>query len=77
MENTVTILKFDDLQEGLERSFNYQIKESDIDQFASLSGDYSPLHMNSSFAQSRGFEGRVVHGAFVGGFTPDRHDFAW
>jgi 3-hydroxybutyryl-CoA dehydratase len=65
MGNEVAILKFEDLVEGLERSFLYEVKEQDINSFAELSGDFSPLHMDAAFAKSRGFEGRVVHGAYI------------
>lgn len=33
--------------------------------FASLSGDEAPLHTDAAFAQRRGFEGPVVHGALL------------
>jgi len=36
-----------------------------IDQFASLSGDRSPIHMADASAQQRGFQARVVHGMLL------------
>ncbi len=41
------------------------IADRDIDAFAELSGDRAAIHMDASFAQRHGFEGRVVHGAFL------------
>ena len=42
-----------------------QISDDDIDQFASLSGDYFAIHMDKQAAIEAGFAGRVVHGLFV------------
>ena len=63
---TAENISFDQIQEGLERSFTYQITAKDIDSFAEISGDYSTLHMDTAFARRRGFRDRLVHGAFVG-----------
>lgn len=58
-------LALEDLQIGSERSCEVLISAADIDRFAELSGDASPLHMDDAFARRRGFEGRVVHGAYL------------
>ena len=55
-------LTVDDLSEGDEFKFSERITEQLVDFFAEHSGDYSPLHMSSEFAQERGFECRVAHG---------------
>ncbi|MBS0538248.1 MAG: MaoC family dehydratase N-terminal domain-containing protein, partial [Proteobacteria bacterium] len=38
---------------------------SDIDRFAALSGDASPLHVDKAFARARGYDDRVAHGAYL------------
>jgi 3-hydroxybutyryl-CoA dehydratase len=53
------------MQVGQENAFEVLIRETDIDAFAALSGDFSPLHMDKAFALSRGFSARVVHGAYL------------
>jgi len=58
-------LDIDDLTVGQEYSIQVDVTEEDVDRFAALSGDRSPLHMDAGFARSRGFENRVVHGAFL------------
>ena len=71
----------DDFSIGQEFSFSATIKKSDVENFAKLSGDVNPLHMDESFAQQRGFKGRVVHGILlssylsrlVGVHFPGRH----
>ena len=40
--------------------------ESMIDEFAKISGDYNPLHMDEKFAQSKDFKNRVCHGMLLG-----------
>jgi len=51
--------------EGQSYSFTKRISAQDVDHFARISGDANPLHMKDSFAQARGFQGRVVHGALL------------
>ncbi|WP_320173880.1 MaoC/PaaZ C-terminal domain-containing protein [Maridesulfovibrio sp.] len=55
-------LTVDDISEDDEFNFSACITEQLVDFFAEYSGDFSPLHMSSEFAQERGFEGRVAHG---------------
>ena len=40
-----------------------------VDQFADLSGDHSPIHVQDAGARRRGFEARVVHGMLLAGFA--------
>jgi 3-hydroxybutyryl-CoA dehydratase len=58
-----------DLAVGQEYTFEIKVEDADIDDFASVSGDRSPLHMDAAFARSRGFRGRVVHGAYLVGLA--------
>lgn len=39
-----------------------------VDDFASLSGDFSTLHMEEKFAKERGFKTRVAHGVLQASF---------
>ena len=41
------------------------IDQCDINQFAGLSGDYSPLHTNKQYAQKTPFGERIAHGLLV------------
>lgn len=41
------------------------ITESDVVQFAALSGDYNPLHTDAQFAARTPFRERVAHGMLV------------
>jgi acyl dehydratase len=56
-------LYYEDVSTGL--SFDTDgilVTESHLVQFAGLSGDFFPLHMDDEFARSLGFHGRVAHG---------------
>ena len=57
---------FDEIETGLTKQFQITITESMIDDFAKISGDYNPLHMDEKFAQSRDFKNRVCHGMLLG-----------
>ena len=57
---------FDEIEIGLTKQFQITITESMIDDFAKISGDYNPLHMDVKFAQSRDFTNRVCHGMLLG-----------
>ena len=57
---------FNEIEIGLTKQFQITITESMIDDFAKISGDYNPLHMDEKFAQSRDFKNRVCHGMLLG-----------
>lgn len=65
MTSPVSRFSFDDLRVGQQAAFEATVTEADIDRFAEVSGDVSPLHVDAGFARSRGFGGRVVHGAYL------------
>jgi 3-hydroxybutyryl-CoA dehydratase len=70
-----------DLTIGQRAEFHAVITDNDIEAFANLSGDRSPLHIDGAFARDRGFGDRVVHGAhlialasrLVGMYLPGRN----
>ncbi len=55
----------DDLVIGQRAEFETVLTGDDVDSFARVSGDESPLHMDAAFARERGFPDRVVHGAHL------------
>jgi acyl dehydratase len=58
-------LLWSDLQEGRSASVDFVVSAEELQQFATLSGDFNPLHVDADFARSKGFEGAVVHGALL------------
>ena len=66
MDDELSEYTFDEIEIGLTKQFQIIITESMIDDFAKISGDYNPLHMDEKFAQSRDFKNRVCHGMLLG-----------
>ena len=58
-------MAWSDYEEGLKFSWNFSFREPDLVTFSALSGDYSPLHLNSTFAQSKGFDAPLIHGLLL------------
>ncbi len=54
--------KFDEIVLGTKIKFTVQIDESTINDFARISGDYNPLHMDEKYAAKTQFGKRVCHG---------------
>lgn len=67
--DSVATWRLEDLFEGETVAIEKTIGEADIDAFAALSGDVSPLHMDAEFARARGFRGRVAHGALISSYV--------
>ncbi len=65
MKKKVATYRIEDFSEGQKFSFLKTISKQDVDNFAELSGDINPLHVDDKFAQLRGFTGRIAHGALL------------
>ena len=44
------------------------VSESDIYQFAGITGDFNPAHMNEEYAKKTFFKTRIAHGMLSAGF---------
>lgn len=53
---------------GLMESFSKTITIDMMSDFLKLSGDENPLHIDESFAKSKGFQDRVVYGMLTASF---------
>ena len=57
---------FEDLQVGdTDQTVGRTITEADIVNFAGLSGDFNPIHMDKNFAEKTFFKKRIAHGILV------------
>jgi acyl dehydratase len=63
MSFTPQHLYFDDVAVGQEwESFGRTMTETDIVNFAGLSGDFNPIHINHEFARTTPFRRPIAHG---------------
>jgi len=60
--------KLDNLQIGQKVEFTEVISESMVEEFAKLSGDYNPHHIDESYAKKTRFKKRICHGMLLASF---------
>lgn len=53
---------------GLTQSFTVTVTEQMMKQFYAITGDNSPIHMDTDYAANRGYPGRVVYGMLGASF---------
>ena len=68
MSKNFSELTFDQIKIGLIKEFQVNITQSLVDDFAKISGDFSPIHMDETYAKSTTFNKRVVHGMLLASF---------
>ena len=68
MDDVPADLKLKDIEIGQKKSFEVVVTESMVDDFAKLSGDNNPLHMDENYAKTNNFENRVCHGMLLASF---------
>jgi acyl dehydratase len=66
MNNSKTL---DELNIGDSESITVTLTEEHVESFAKATGDYNPLHMDSSYAEKTLFGKRVVHGVLLTGIV--------
>jgi len=60
---TVSEMKIGDFAE-----FTKTVTESDVYQFAGITGDFNPAHINEEYAKNTMFKTRIAHGMLSAGF---------
>ncbi len=61
-------LMYKDIQIGDIAFFSKTITDSDIFQFAGLTGDFNPIHIDNEYAKETPFKERIAHGLLTGSF---------
>ena len=67
-KSNISQYRLDDIKPGLTHSFTVRVTEAMINEFASFTGDYSPIHMEEGFARTTSFGHRICHGMLLGSF---------
>lgn len=68
MNNLPKAYTFDELSVGQKDSFTKMISESLLNEFANISGDFNPIHMDENYASSSLFKKRICHGMLLASF---------
>ena len=58
----------EELQIGQSDTYERIVTEGDIEDFAKISGDDNPVHLNEDFAKTTIFKGRIAHGMLAASF---------
>ena len=68
MNNNVNKCEINSLIVGMSESSSHLITDSDIIQFANLSGDKNPIHISEEYAKNSRFKKRIAHGMLSASF---------
>ena len=63
-----TGLFFEDLKIGMSARLERLVDDTVIRQFAEVSGDHNPVHLDEAFAKGTRFGARIAHGMLGGAF---------
>ncbi len=68
MPDAPSELTFQEMKIGHTKEFKIVVSKSLVDDFAELSGDFNPIHVDQDYAKSRKFRNRIVHGMLLASF---------
>ena len=60
---------FEDLEVGMEATYERTVTEADIIAFAKVSGDTNPVHLDEEYAADTLFKGRIAHGMLTASYV--------
>lgn len=66
--NKAEELSFKDINIGLRKEFSLTLTEELVKDFARISGDYNPLHMDAAYAKTTKFKKKIVPGMLLSSF---------
>lgn len=64
---TVRNLGIDDVRPGMFVSYDTVLGNAEVEAFAHLTGDVSPLHVSGEYGRSTPFGTNLIHGMLIGG----------
>lgn len=59
---------FEDLEPGMEASFQKLVTDTDITAFAEVTGDKNPVHLDADYAAGTMFKERIAHGMLTASY---------
>lgn len=63
-----TGMRIEDIEIGMSVSYSQTISAADVKQFADVSGDHNPIHLDESYASESRYKRRIAHGLLSGSF---------
>lgn len=61
-------LTFEEIELGMQASVENTVMDEDIRSFATVSGDYNPVHLDAEFAKGTPFGNRISHGMLTASY---------
>ncbi|CAM2822901.1 MaoC family dehydratase [Vibrio neptunius] len=61
-------MPIDEIDVGMSVSYSQTITDADVKQFAGISGDHNPVHVDEVYASESRFKRRIAHGLLSGSF---------
>lgn len=58
----------EDLEVGMSATYTREVSDQDIQDFASISGDTNPVHLDDEYAAATQFKTRIAHGMLSAAF---------
>jgi len=65
-DDMIVNVTFDEMQVGQSASLTREVTQSDIELFATVSGDVNPAHLDTAYANESMFHGVIAHGMLSG-----------
>lgn len=62
------VLRFSEIQLGAVYQFSKEISKQDVMDFAKLTDDFNPLHVDPDFAKKTSFKKNIIHGMLSASF---------
>lgn len=59
-------INYSDIQVGGVYAFEKEFSQRDVMDFAKLTGDFNPLHIDKEFGEKSRFKGNIIHGMLAG-----------
>lgn len=59
---------FDEIEKGMEESFQVTITKDMLNKFKEITGDVNPLHTDENFAKAKGYDSCVAYGMLTASF---------
>ncbi len=62
-------MRFEELSVGQSAEMSHTVTDAMVRQFADVTGDHNPVHLDEAYATSTSFGGRIAHGMLTAGFV--------